>query len=270
MSLKETLDTKWKLHIGGEQIETKDSYEIVDPNTTEVIAHAPEATVSDAIMAAEVSSNAFKGWKNTPMEKRCEYLALAADKLEEVTPSWADLVQAETGSTINIAKNMQLAGTFINRFRQHSVPKDINEAIQPLNSPANPLAPEALLSAYTIYQPVGVVACITPYNFPLTNVAGKIAPALMMGNTVIIKPAPQDPLAVIKLGEVLSEIFPPGVVNVVVGSKPEVGSALVDSKLVNMISFTGSSQVGAKIFEQSGKTMKRLLMELGGKGRIKL
>jgi acyl-CoA reductase-like NAD-dependent aldehyde dehydrogenase len=137
----------------------------------------------------------------------------------------------------------------------------------PSPSAASPLAPAALLGAAAVRQPVGVVGCITPYNFPLTNLAGKIGPALAMGNTVVIKPAPQDPLGIIELVKVLDEVgFPPGVVNLITGSKPEVGAALVDSPDVDMISFTGSTVVGAKIFEAGGKTMKRLLMELGGKG----
>ena len=137
----------------------------------------------------------------------------------------------------------------------------------PSESATSPLAPAALLGAVAARQPVGVVGCITPYNFPLTNTAGKIGPALAMGNTVIIKPAPQDPLGSIELVRVLDEVgFPPGVVNLLTGSSPEVGAALVDSPDVDMISFTGSSVVGAKIFEAGGKTMKRLLMELGGKG----
>ncbi len=98
---------------------------------------------------------------------------------------------------------------------------------------------------------MGVVAAITPYNFALTSVAGRIAPALAMGNTVIIKPVPQDP---------------PGVINLIVGSGPDAGAALVDSKLVDMVSFTGSSLIGSKIIEQGAKTMKRNLLELGGKG----
>ncbi len=261
-------DAKWCLSIGGEQIETPDTYEIINPNTTEVIANAPEAGEKESQMAIDAASQALKEWKKTPLSVRCDYLAQAAKKLAEVSPSWVDLVQAETGATINITRTMQVSGTFVDRFRYYSQPQNINEAVEPIVSPANALAPEALLSGHVIHQPVGVVACITPYNFPLTNVAGKIAPALVMGNTVIIKPAPQDPLAVIKLGEVLNEVFPPGVVNVVVGSTPDSGVALVDSPKVNMISFTGSSQVGAKIFEQGGKTMKRLLMELGGKGAL--
>ena len=262
------VDAKWTLPIGGEMVETSGTYEIVDPNTTEVIGHAPDATEKEALMAAEAAAEAAVSWKKTSMAERCRLLGQAADRLAEVSPDWVNLVQAETGSTINVTKTMQVSGVFIDRFRYYATPQDINVGIRPFPSQATALAPASLLSAYVIYHPVGVVAAITPYNFPLTNVAGKIAPALAMGNTVIIKPAPQDPLAVIKLGEVLNEVFPPGVVNVVVGSSPEAGSALVDSPLVNMISFTGSTQIGAKIYEQGGKTMKRLLMELGGKGAM--
>jgi acyl-CoA reductase-like NAD-dependent aldehyde dehydrogenase len=111
------------------------------------------------------------------------------------------------------------------------------------------------------------VACITPYNFPIVNMAGKIGPALAMGNTVIVRPAPQDPLAVIELVRILDEVgFPPGVVNVITGSSPATGEALVESPDVDMISFTGSTAVGLRIAEAGGRTMKRLLLELGGKG----
>ena len=245
-----------------------DNYAVIDPNTTEVVGYAPDGTAEHSLQAAAAAQEALVGWRDTPMAERCQLLSQAAALLTERTPSWVDLVQAETGSTIIVAETMQVSGAFIDRFRYYSKPTDVNVPVAPLPSPATALAPAALLGGYVIRQPAGVVACITPYNFPLTNVAGKIAPALAMGNTVIIKPAPQDPLAVLELGRTLNEVFPPGVVNVVNGSAPEVGSALVDSKAVNMISFTGSSQVGAKIFEAGGKTMKRLLMELGGKGAL--
>lgn len=262
------VDQNWKLSIGGELRSTSETYEIVDPNTTEVIGHAPEATVGDAHDAAAAARAALKSWKETSMHERCALLAEAADRLEAAAPGWVPLVQAETGSTMKTTETLQAGRPFIDRFRYYSTPVDVNEGVRPLPSPATALAPAALLGGYVIRQPVGVVAAITPYNFPLTNVAGKIAPALAMGNTVIIKPAPQDPLAIMLLGEVLNEVFPPGVVNVLVGSAPDVGAALVDSPDVNMISFTGSSAVGARIYEQGGKTMKRLLMELGGKGAL--
>lgn len=262
------VDHEWTLRIGGEAVGTSDTYDIVDPNTTHVIGKAPEATVEQANQAAAAAKAALPAWKALSMAERCEYLAKAADALAAVCGDWVDLVQAETGATIKVARTMQVAGAFIDRFRYYSQPRDLDVPLAPMPSAATALAPAALIGGNVIHQPVGVVACITPYNFPLVNVAGKIAPALAMGNTVIIKPAPQDPLAIIKMGEVLDEVFPPGVVNVLVGSKPEVGAALVDSKDVNMISFTGSSPVGAKIMEQGGKTMKRLLMELGGKGAL--
>src|SRR2546423_15648356 len=127
------------------------------------------------------------------------------------------------------------------------------------------------MSTYEIVNPateqVGVEACITPYNFPIVNMAGKIGPALAMGNTVVVKPAPQDPLAVLRVVELIQQAgFPDGVGNVVSGSGAAVGEALVASKHVDMVSFTGSTVVGQRIGEVAGRDMKRLLLELGGKG----
>jgi acyl-CoA reductase-like NAD-dependent aldehyde dehydrogenase len=178
------------------------------------------------------------------------------------------LVQAETGSTINVAETMQVP-VCIERFEYYSKPVVVDEPIPPYPMRPTALGAPGLQNAMVYRQPVGVVAAITPYNFPLTSVAGKIAPALAMGCTVVIKPAPQDPLAILKFGEMVQEAgFPPGVVNIITGKGADTGAALVDSRNVNMISFTGSSPVGAKIYENSGKTMKRLLMELGGKGAL--
>jgi acyl-CoA reductase-like NAD-dependent aldehyde dehydrogenase len=112
-----------------------------------------------------------------------------------------------------------------------------------------------------------VVACITSYNVPMANVMGKVGPALAMGNTVVIKPAHQDPLGIIRLVEIFHEAgFPPGVVNLIVGSTPESSEALVAAPETDMISFTGSTAVGTKIGEVAARDMKRVLLELGGKG----
>ena len=139
--------------------------------------------------------------------------------------------------------------------------------LPPIVSAATPLAPGGLISALAYRQPVGVVAAIASYNFPLTNMAGKVAPALAMGNTVIMKPAPQDPLAVIELARILEEVgFPPGVVNLINSEDPEPASVLTTSPDVDMVSFTGSTAVGQRIAAAGAPTMKRLLMELGGKG----
>lgn len=262
------VEEEWKILIGGEHVSTENHYDIVDPNTTEVIGHAPEATAEHAIEAAAAAKEALHSWKALSMDERCDYIGRAADAIELACGDWVNLVQAETGATIRVARTMQVAGAFVDRFRYYSRPHEMDQPLTPIYSAASALAPESLIAGNVIRQPAGVVACITPYNFPLVNVAGKLAPALAMGNTAVIKPAPQDPLAIIKLGEILNDILPPGVVNVIVGSSPDVGAALVDTKDVDMISFTGSSTVGAKIMESGGKTMKRLLMELGGKGAL--
>src|SRR5207237_9052484 len=109
--------------------------------------------------------------------------------------------------------------------------------LPPMEMPQTALAPGGLMGAIARRQPVGVVACITPDNFPIVNMAGKIGPALAMGNTVVVKPAPQDPLAVLRVVELIQSAgFPPGVVNVVSGSGADAGEALVASKHVDMVS----------------------------------
>ena len=263
------VDREWKLLIGGEWVSAPATYDIVDPNTTEVVGHAPEATVAQALEAAAAARAAQQAWAQTPRAERCALLGRLADLLEPRVAEWVDVVQAETGATINIAETIQVAGGMIDRYRYYSTPMDLDTGLKPVASPGSALGPAGLVGGVVHHRPVGVVACITPYNFPLTNVAGKIAPALAMGNTCVIKPAPQDPLGILLLGEAIIEAgFPPGVINIVTGSGPEAPAALVDSRDVDMVSFTGSSSVGARIYENGGKTMKRLLMELGGKGAL--
>src|SRR3954447_1412179 len=157
----------------------------------------------------------------------------------------------------------------IERFERYAkaAVRDFTIPLPPSAMPTTPLATGGLIGATVLRQPVGVVACISPYNFPVVNIAGKIAPALAIGCTVVIKPAPQDPLAVIELVEIMQEVgFPPGVVNIVTSSRPEPAAALTETRDVDMISFTGSTVVGQRIFQAGGMSMKRLLLELGGKG----
>ncbi|HEV8296389.1 MAG TPA: aldehyde dehydrogenase family protein [Acidimicrobiales bacterium] len=262
------VDEEYKLLIGGEWVPTKDHYEIIDPNTTELVGRCPEATVQQMNDAAAAAKDALRAWRKVPMAERCALLGKTAEVLGRRVGELVPLVQAETGSTITVAETMQVP-VCVERFAFYARPMKVDEPVEPYAIGATALGPAGLQNAMVYRQPVGVVGCITPYNFPLTNVAGKIAPALAMGNTVVIKPAPQDPLALLKFGEIIEEVgFPPGVINIVTGSGAAAGAALVDSHDINMISFTGSSPVGAKIMENGAKTMKRLLMELGGKGAL--
>ncbi len=256
----------YRLLIGGEWVRASDATEIVNPATEEVIGLAPEASGEQARAAAAAARAAQPAWASLAMEERCRLIGLAVDALQTRLPAFVSLVQAETGSTLAVARTMQIE-IAAERFRRYARPENVNLALEPQLTPATALGAGSVLGAQVLRQPVGVVACITPYNFPLTSLAGKIAPALAMGNTVVMKPAPQDPLAIFEMARILREVgFPPGVVNLVSGSGAEVGAALVDSKDVDMVSFTGSSAVGIRIYEQGAKTMKRLLLELGGKG----
>jgi len=122
-----------------------------------------------------------------------------------------------------------------------------------------------LAGGVAMREPVGVVACINPFNFPMTNCAGKIGPALACGNTVVVKPAPADPMAVVELCRIVDSVLPPGVVNFVCDAGPDSGIALTESADVDMISFTGSTTVGQAIQAEAARRMKRTLLELGGK-----
>ena len=259
----------FRLLIGGERVAGEaGGYEIVNPATEDVIAEAPEASVGQVDAAAAAAAEAFPTWSRTKPEARAALLNAAADLLRDRMEELIPLVQAETGATQRVASTMQVP-TCIERFRRYAkgALEPATIPLPPSEMPATALASGGLMSAVAVRQPVGVVACITPYNFPIVNMAGKIGPALAMGNTVVVKPAPQDPLAVTVFGEVLHEAgFPAGVVNVVTGSSPEAGQALVASSHVDMVSFTGSTPVGRAIGEAAGRDMKRLLLELGGKG----
>ncbi|HJR25617.1 MAG TPA: aldehyde dehydrogenase family protein [Acidimicrobiales bacterium] len=259
----------YRLLIGGERVDgAAGGYEVVNPATEGVVAEAPEASTAQVEAAAVAAAEAFPAWSRTTPQERADLLNKAADLLRDRMDELIPLVQAETGATQRVASTMQVP-TCIERFRRYAkgALEPATIPLPPSEMPATALASGGLMGAVVLRQPVGVVACITPYNFPIVNMAGKIGPALAMGNTVIVKPAPQDPLAVTVFGEILDEAgFPPGVVNVVTGSAPETGQALVASPHVDMVSFTGSTPVGRAIGEVAGRDMKRLLLELGGKG----
>jgi acyl-CoA reductase-like NAD-dependent aldehyde dehydrogenase len=259
----------YRLLIGGHWVDgSGGSYGIVNPATEELVGEAPEATAADAEAAAAAARAALGPWSRTTPEERARLLTATAAALRARADDLLPLIIAETGATKSVGSALQIPQAYLRFDRYSRISIDnFTVALPPQEIATTPLAPGGLMGAVALRQPVGVVACISPYNFPVVNMAGKIAPALAAGNTVIMKPAPQDPLAVIELAAIMEEVgFPPGVVNVLTGAKPEVGAALVDSGDVDMISFTGSTAVGQRIFEAGAKTMKRLLMELGGKG----
>jgi acyl-CoA reductase-like NAD-dependent aldehyde dehydrogenase len=264
-----TTTTEYRNYIGGEWVAgSAGTYGIVNPATEEIVGEAPEATPADAEAAARAAREALPAWKRTPPEERANLLARLAEAVRARTDDLLPLIMAETGATLAVGSALQVPQA-VNRFETYArgALLDLTIPLPPSVMEATPLAAGGLIGGVVKRQPVGVVACISPYNFPLVNMAGKIGPALATGNTVVMKPAPQDPLAIVELARICEEVgFPPGVVNLVVGSKPEVGQALVESRDVDMVSFTGSTNVGIAIYEAGAKRMKRLLLELGGKG----
>lgn len=259
----------YKATIGGDRVDgAEGTYEIVNPATEEVVGLAPQVSVQQSLDATAAAAEAFDSWSQTAPEERAALLDKAADLLESRLDEFIPIVQAETGATMRVTKTIQVpqAAARFRRYAKGALESTI-DPLPPAVMPNTALAPGGIISAVARRAPVGVVSCITSYNFPMTNMAGKIGPALAMGNTVVVKPAPQDPLGVIKLIELMNEAgFPPGVVNVVTGTDIPASEALVSSDHVDMVSFTGSTAVGQRIGEVAGSKMKRQLMELGGKG----
>ncbi len=258
-----------RLLIGGEWREgSGGTYPVINPATEEVVGEAPEASAEDARAAAAAARAALPGWGQTSPAERAGLLQAVADRVRQRADDLLPLIIAETGATRSVGSALQVP-MVANRFERYAkgALTDLTMTLPPSVMEATPLAAGGLMGAVALRQPAGVVTCIAPYNFPMTSMAGKVAPALATGNTVVMKPAPQDPLAVIELARIMEEVgFPPGVVNVVTGASPAPAEALVDSDDVDMVSFTGSTAVGQRIYSAGARTMKRLLMELGGKG----
>lgn len=246
------VDGRWRPGGGG-------TYSVVNPATEQPVGRAADATAADAAEAAESARRAAAEWRAVPLRDRAAVLAVAADMLEAYGEALADLVVAETGATRAVAETSQVAAAST-RLRRYA---STTEADLVFGVPAGK-------GFESRREPLGVVACISPYNFPLLAMVGKVAPALVAGNTVVLKPAPQAPLAVVALADALDRALreagaPRSAVQLVTGRSPEAGEALVASPHVAMVSFTGSTAVGQRIAATGAATMKRLLLELGGK-----
>ena len=245
--------------IGGEWVRAGGgTYPVIDPATEEPAGHAPECSVEQVRAAARAARAAFERgpWRTMSGAERAARLAEAAERFEREAPGLVDLTIAETGAVRAVAETQQVGAVAVRLAR----------AAELAAAPADePLPARGHAHGLVAREPIGVVACITPFNFPMTNCAGKMGAALACGNTVVVKPAPADPLGVAALCRIVAAVLPPGVLNFVGGQGPEIGEALVLAPEVDMISFTGSSAVGARIQEAVAPRMKRVLLELGGK-----
>jgi acyl-CoA reductase-like NAD-dependent aldehyde dehydrogenase len=249
--------------IGGAwQRAERGTYPIVDPATDEVAGRAPECSTAQVDAAARAAREAFDHgpWPRMSGAERGERLRTAAARFREAAPGLIELTIAETGAVRPVAEAQQVGAVALRLAKYAEQAAESPDHGFPARD-VRGVRHEGLATR----EPVGVVACITPFNFPMTNCAGKIGPALACGNTVVVKPAPVDPLGVAALCRIVDSVLPPGVVNFVCGSGPDLGQALVASDAVDMISFTGSTAVGLAIQAEAARRLKRTLLELGGK-----
>src|SRR4051794_23343792 len=246
--------------IGGEwrQATASEVIEVENPATEETVDEVPAASVADVELAVATAKRAFPDWSRTDVEKRAAILPKAASLIEENAKDLAATLTSEQGKPIAeaIGEVNHLAHGV--HFYAEAATK-VRGAYQDL--------PSAFGPAYgqVIRRPMGVCAAITPYNFPLTLLGTKVAPALAGGNTVVAKPAATTPLATLEVARIFAEAgVPDGVLNVVTGRGSTIGDALVGHPDVRRVAFTGSTEVGRRVAAVAAPQMKRLSLELGG------
>ena len=249
-----------QLFIGGEFIAAADggSYEVIEPATGATLAEAASAGSADVEAAVTAARTAYDdgGWSTMPARLRGQVLIRGAELLREHAEELAQLESRDCGKPIMFTRMIDVP-TMCDTFEYYG------SLAAGLEGAARPLGPETL--AYTRQEPMGVVAAITPFNFPLILSATKLAPALAAGNTVIHKPADETPLTALRVAELLSEAgVPDGVLNVLTGDG-RVGEALVGHAGVDKVAFTGSTAVGRRVAALAGQTLKPVTVELGGK-----
>jgi aminobutyraldehyde dehydrogenase len=233
---------------------------ILDPATGAQIAQVPEASREQVEAAVGAAKAAFSGWSQTTPKDRAALLLKLADRIEGDAAALAELESRNTGKPLPAALNDEIpAIADVFRFFAGAA-----------RTQHGALAGEYLPGFTSMIRrdPVGVVASIAPWNYPLMMAAWKLAPALAAGNTVILKPSEQTPLTALKLGEYLLELFPKGVANIICGRGESVGAPLVGHPAVRMVSITGDVSTGQKVLSAAAGNLKRTHLELGGKAPV--
>ena len=250
-----------KLLINGKLVTGAGAVEqVLNPATGKVLAKVAEASRDQVDAAVKAAAAAFDGWARTPAKDRATLLLKLADRIEADGPAFAKVESLNCGKPYAAALNDEIpAIADVFRFFAGAC-----------RSLTGAVAGEYLAGFTSMIRrdPIGVVASIAPWNYPLMMAAWKLGPALAAGNTVVIKPSEQTPLTALKLGELLAELFPAGVVNVIAGRGASVGAPLTRHPKVRMISLTGDVATGEKILAAAAPGIKRTHLELGGKAPV--
>ena len=233
---------------------------ILNPRTGEVILNLPEASPAQIDRAVKSARAAFKTWSKTTPSERASMLLTIADEVESNLEDLAKLEALNCGKPINEVRNEEIPAV-ADCFRFFA------GAVRNMHGP---IAGNYMANHTSMIRrdPIGVVASIAPWNYPIMMMAWKLAPALAGGNTVVIKPSEQTPLTALAFAKILAEILPDGVVNVITGQGGSVGNLLINHDDVDMVSITGDVATGKKVLMAAAKTVKRTHLELGGKAPV--
>ncbi|WP_134705168.1 NAD-dependent succinate-semialdehyde dehydrogenase [Ammoniphilus sp. YIM 78166] len=251
-------DLTKKMYINGEWVlaESGETLDVINPATSEPVGVVTFGDDRDTKKAIDAAHAAFKGWSQLTARERSKYLSNLFELIRKNRDELAAIMSAEMGKPLGEAKFEALGAADNFMWYAEEAKRIYGETIP--SSVAN----KRLM---VIKQPVGVVAAITPWNFPLNMLARKIAPALAAGCTVVVKPAMKTPLCAIRFFELIEEAgFPKGVVNLVLGRASKIGKEFTDNPKVAKITFTGSTEVGKQLMADAAKQVKRISMELGG------
>ncbi|WP_256760954.1 NAD-dependent succinate-semialdehyde dehydrogenase [Cohnella sp. WQ 127256] len=251
-------DIRNQLFINGTWTEAQSSLRsaLFNPATGEQITTVPMGGREDAQSAIEAAYDAFPAWSQTAAEERSVYLRRIYDLIVANADHLAEIMTLEQGKPVKEAKGEVLWGADFFLWYSEEAKRINGEII-----PSSRTTQRILVQRY----PIGVVAAITPWNFPSSMITRKLAPALAAGCTVVVKPAPETPLSAIALFDIFAQAgLPQGVANLVIGNAQEIGQEFLDNEKVRKISFTGSTAVGKYLLEQSAKQVKKVSLELGG------
>ena len=249
------MDRRTELYVNGAWVESTavETIDVVNPATEETFGRVPNANAEDVDRAVRAARAAFPAWSTTPLEERIGWLTKLKEGIEARSEEFAVLVTREMGVPLELCRNINVANAI----------RSIDGIIEDLQAFD---FSEELGNSLIEYEPIGVAACITPWNFPLVQVIRKTATAMGTGNTVVVKPSEQTPLDAYLVAEIFHEMgLPPGVFNLVTGFGVPTGEALVSHPEVSIISLTGSTVAGKRVMALAADGVKKVALELGGK-----
>ncbi|MDG6996108.1 MAG: aldehyde dehydrogenase family protein [Nitrososphaerota archaeon] len=253
--------TSAKMFVDGEEVDSESgkTFKVYNPADGSAIATVPKADKGDVKKAAEAAKKASQSWSSKTVAERSKALLAIADLLRKNNDVLAEMETKNHGSPIRRTKNFDVGlSAEIYEYYASIARGKLGEV--------NPVGPHVL--DFTVREPVGVAGLIVPWNFPLLMSSWKIAPALVSGNTVVVKPASVTPLTTLMFAKIASKVLPKGVLNVITGPGSLVGEEMVANKNIDMISLTGEVETGKRVMELASKSVKRVVTELGGKNPL--